>query len=159
MRKAVSTALIGTGWSPQLIIDEWNISAGGFDHRNDTYQAAAFDAEVLAAFQRESLDRAALFISKDAYYGSTFPCRQNAGDWGVVSCAGVRKPSWWTFWLWNRMAPSVVDTTGSSPLDGLCATAARDSDKAAATGAAVPRSPGNRGERWAHRRREGADHE
>jgi hypothetical protein len=129
MRKTVSTALAGTGWTPALIIDEWNISAGGFDHRNDTYEAAAFDAGVLTEFQRESLDRSALFISKDAYFGSTFPCKTNAGDWGIVSCAGIRKPAWWTFWLWNRLAPSIVATTGSSTLDGLWATAARDDDR------------------------------
>jgi hypothetical protein len=127
MRAVVQLALAGTGWKPELVLDEWNVSAGGFDHRHDTHEGAAFDAGVLAALQRERLDRAAFFISKDAYFGSAFPCVEGAGDWGLVSCAGNRKPPWWTFWLWQQLAPDEVATScGSSLIDGFSAVASRD---------------------------------
>ena len=127
MRAVVQLALAGTCWTPELVLDEWNVSAGGFDHRHDTHEGAAFDAGVLAALQRTRLDRAAFFISKDAYLGSAFPCVEGAGDWGLVSCAGNRKPPWWTFWLWQQLAPDEVATSGGSSLiDGFWVVASRD---------------------------------
>ena len=102
------------------------MSAGGFDHRHDTHEGAAFDAGVLATLQQERVDRAAFFISKDAYLGSAFPCVEGAGDWGLVSCAGNRKPPWWTFWLWQQLAPDELETTGSSSIDGFWAVASRE---------------------------------
>ena len=126
VRAITTAALAGTGWNPELVLDEWNVSAGGFDTRNDTHEGAAFDAGVLAELQRTRLDRAAFFISKDAYLGSAFPCVEGAGDWGLVSCAGNRKPAWWTFWLWQELASEEVATSGSSFVDGFWAVAARD---------------------------------
>jgi glycosyl hydrolase family 39 (putative alpha-L-iduronidase) len=126
VRALTEISLAGTGWSPELVLDEWNVSASGFDVRHDTHEGAAFDAGVLAELQRTRLDRAAFFISKDAYLGSAFPCEEGAGDWGLVSCAGNRKPAWWTFWLWNELAADEVATTGSSLLDGFSAVASRD---------------------------------
>jgi len=126
VRPVVDLVLAGTGWRPELILDEWNVSAGGFDKRNDTHEGAAFDAGVLAALQRTRLDRAAFFISKDAYFGSTFPCIENAGDWGLVSCAANRKPAWWTFRLWQEMAPEEVATNGGSPTGKLSVVASRE---------------------------------
>lgn len=129
VRGVTAAALAGSGWEmPELILDEWNVSAGGFDRRHDTHAGAAFDAGVLAEFQRERLDRAALLLSKDAYVGSHpgYPCVEGVGDWGLVSCAGMRKPAWWTFWLWGRLAPDEVATTGSATHDGFWALASRD---------------------------------
>lgn len=130
VRTLTRAALAGTGWAdPEFIIDEWNVSAGGFDLRHDTHEGAAFDAGVLAEFQRTGLDRAAFFISADPYISSpeVNPSgAEFAGDWGLVSWKGTRKPAWWTFWLWQRMAPEQVEASGSSAADGLWAVASRD---------------------------------
>jgi len=129
--RAVSRAILpGTGWpEPEYILDEWNVSAGGFDRRHDTHEGAAFDAGVLTEMQRSRLDRAAFFISSDAYIASPEinPSRAEfAGDWGLVSWLGTRKPAWWTFWLWQRMAADEVASRGSSMVDGFWAVASRD---------------------------------
>lgn len=130
VRVLTRAMIAGTGWDePELILDEWNVSAGGFDRRHDTHEGAAFDAGVLAEFQRTGLDRAAFFISQDAYIsapqvnpsGAEF-----AGDWGLVSWKGTRKPSWWTFWLWQRMATEQIAASGSSAADGFWAVASRN---------------------------------
>jgi hypothetical protein len=129
MRAATALALAGTGWHPELVLDEWNVSAGGFDHRHDTHEGAAFDAGVLAEFQDCALARAAFFISKDAYLGDPAVNPSGVelgGDWGLVSWKGTRKPAWWTFWLWRRMAPAQAPATGGSVADGFWAVAARD---------------------------------
>jgi hypothetical protein len=130
MRTVTRAALAGSGWAdPEFIVDEWNVSAGGFDRRHDSHEGAAFDAGVLAEFQRAGLDRAAIFISSDAYISSpeVNPSgAEFAGDWGLVSWKGTRKPAWWTFWLWQRMAPEEVATRGSSSADGFWAVASRD---------------------------------
>jgi hypothetical protein len=48
------------------------------------------------------------------------------GGWGLVTLAGTRKPAWWTFWLWRRLAPLVLATRlGSLPSDGIWAVASR----------------------------------
>jgi hypothetical protein len=130
VRALTRVALAGTGWpDPEFILDEWNVSAGGFDHRHDTHEGAAFDAGVLAELERAGLDRAAFFISSDAYLGSpeVNPSgAEFAGDWGLVSWKGSRKPAWWTFWLWQRMAPEALSTRGSSATDGFWAVGSRD---------------------------------
>lgn len=132
VRAATTTALAGTGWEPELILDEWNVSAGGFDLRNDTHEGAAFDAGVLTEFQRAGLDRAAFFISKDAYIDDpqVNPSGEEfLGDWGLVSWKDSLKPAWWTFWLWGQMADEEIATTGTSAEDGFWAIASRDADR------------------------------
>ncbi|MEX2555086.1 MAG: hypothetical protein WEB06_05590 [Actinomycetota bacterium] len=130
VRALTRHALAGTGWAdPEFIIDEWNVSAGGFDLRHDTHEGAAFDAGVLAEFQSTGLDRAAFFISADPYISSpeVNPSgAEFAGDWGLVSWKGTRKPAWWTFWLWQRMAPEQITAAGGSATDVFWAVAARD---------------------------------
>lgn len=130
VRTLTRAALTGTGWAdPEFIIDEWNVSAGGFDFRHDTHEGAAFVAGALAEFQRTGLDRAAFFISADPYISSpeVNPSgAEFAGDWGLVSWKGTRKPAWWTFWLWQRMAPEQIEADGSSAADGFWAVASRD---------------------------------
>jgi hypothetical protein len=130
MRTVTTAAFAGTDWAaPEFILDEWNVSAGGFDRRHDSHEGAAFDAGVLSEFQRSRLDRAAFFISSDAYLASpdVNPSgAEFAGDWGLVSWKGSRKPAWWTFWLWQRMAVEEVATRGSSSQDGFWVVASRD---------------------------------
>jgi hypothetical protein len=108
--------LAGSGRAmPLLVLDEWNVSAGGFDTRNDTHEGAAFDAAVLTELQSAGLDASAFFHAADTYGG-------HAGDFGLVTSTGQPKPAWWTFWLWQRLEPRRVSVT-SSGSEGMWATA------------------------------------
>src|SRR5207248_6462114 len=55
------------GHVPELMVDEWNLSAGGFDKRMDTNEGAAFQTATLAALAGDDLDRAVLFSAVDPY--------------------------------------------------------------------------------------------
>ncbi len=128
VRNWTKLSLAGTGWDPELVLDEWNVSAGGFDRRHDTHEGAAFVAAVLSELQRTRVDRAAFFISKDAYASSPEvnpEGREFIGDWGLLSWKGSRKPAWWAFWLWQQLGAEEVKVEGAQPADGLFATASR----------------------------------
>ena len=115
MRSWANAALAGAHRTPPaLFLDEWNLSAGGFDLRHDSHEGAAFAAGVLTELQGAGLDASAFFRAGDSY--------GHAGDWGVVRADGGRKPVWWTFWLWQRLAPQRVAVQESD--DGLWAVAA-----------------------------------
>ena len=105
------------GHIPELMIDEWNISAGGFDKRMDTNEGAAFQAATLAAFASVDLDRASLFAAYDGYtkdiYGNPLPPRY--GGWGVVDRANYRKPAWYAQWMWEQLGPTRL----ASPQDPI----------------------------------------
>ena len=123
MRQWTAADLAGSGRAvPPLLLDEWNVSAGGFDHRHDTNEGAAFDAGVLSELQAAGVDAASFFRAGDSYGG-------HQGDWGLVTGDGQRKPAWWTFWLWGQQAPDVVEVTGASGDDGLWATASAGRDR------------------------------
>ncbi|MGH9138220.1 MAG: hypothetical protein ACRD0G_14425 [Acidimicrobiales bacterium] len=122
VRALADLALAGTGRPPPaLVIDEWNLSAGGFDTRHDTAEGAAFAAGVLIELQDAGLDEAAFFVATDV--------RGVPGEHGTVTLGGTRKPVWWTFELWQHLeATQVAATEAGRPVDGLwsVATAGRD---------------------------------
>lgn len=103
---------------PEMVIDEWNLSAGGFDRRHDTAEGAAFDAAVLVEMQRAGLDRSAVFRSVDPAYGPEVvpPKPELYGGWGLVGRQGTRKPAWDVFRFWKHLFPRIVGL--SSTLDG-----------------------------------------
>jgi hypothetical protein len=105
------------GAVPPLMLDEWNLSAGGLDRRMDTYVGAAFDAASLVALQGSGVDDAMFYQATD-----TDP---RPGGWGVVGFDGRRKPAWWTFDLWRRMQRVQVPVSGADPGGGLWAIASR----------------------------------
>ena len=100
VRALVDTALVGTGRHPALVLDEWNLSAAGFDRRHDTAAGAAFAAGVLVEMQDAGLDAAAYFRANDT--------RGVPGEHGLVRTDGTRKPAWWSFHLFRTMAPTRV---------------------------------------------------
>ncbi len=106
---------------PALLLDEWNLSSGGFDRRHDTHEGAAFAAGVLAELQEAGLDAAAFFRANDT--------RTTVGDHGLVFADGRRKPGWWTFWLWQQLASRRVPVTGAT--EGVWAIASTDADRVA----------------------------
>ena len=118
MRQWTEAALAGSGRPfPALVLDEWNLSAAGWDKRHDTNEGAAFAAATLIEMQGAGLDAAAYFRAADAHGA--------VGEHGLVTLAGERKPAWWTFDLWRRLAWQQVTVTGASANDGLWAIASR----------------------------------
>jgi hypothetical protein len=125
VRALTEATLAGSGRPmPQLVIDEWNLSAAGYDRRHDTAAGAAFAAGVLSELQHVGLDAAAFFRATDT---SGVP-----GEHGAVRRDGTRKPVWWTFDLWQRLADTVVavdrmpDGSESSDDVFVVATTARE---------------------------------
>ncbi|HVM40215.1 MAG TPA: hypothetical protein VM618_05480, partial [Acidimicrobiia bacterium] len=97
VRAWTDAALAGSGLDPELVIDEWNVSAGGFDQRHDTDEGAAFAAGVLTEMEAAGLDAADFYRASDD--PSLGPGRR--GDWGLVDTEGRPKPSWWVFDAWR----------------------------------------------------------
>ena len=123
MRAWVEAGLAGSGRPmPPLVLDEWNLSAAGYDLRHDTHEGAAFAAAVLAEMQGARLDAAAFFRANDT---AGVP-----GEHGLVKVDGTRKPAWWTFALWQQQSELEVDVAGDDPAAGLWAVGAIDDDRA-----------------------------
>jgi hypothetical protein len=104
--------------APALILDEWNLSAGGLDARMTSNVGAAFDAGTLITFQAAGLDASAFYQATDT--------DARAGGWGTVALNGSRRPAWFAFRLWQDLAPREVALDGSDPTGGLWAVASRD---------------------------------
>jgi hypothetical protein len=119
-------ATVALGSTPELMIDEWNLSAGGFDRRMDTNEGAAFQAATMATFADAGLDRGVLFSDVDPYAkdvsGNPLPSRY--GGWGVVDRSGARKPAWYAQWMWSRLAGTRL-ASRQDPVSGLWTAAAR----------------------------------
>lgn len=104
---------------PELVLDEWNLSAAGFDRRHDTAVGAAFAAGVLVEMQNADLDVASYFRANDT--------RGVPGEHGAVRVDGSRKPAWWTFDLFQQLAPTqVMVEEGNGLPDDLWALASTD---------------------------------
>src|SRR5436305_3296622 len=118
------------GHVPELVVDEWNLSAGGFDKRMDSNEGAAFQAATLAALASDNLDRAALFSAVDPYDrdvdGNALPPRY--GGWGVVDRSLARKPAWYAQWMWQRLGGSRLDSP-QDPTGGVWTAASTTGDK------------------------------
>ena len=118
------------GTVPELVVDEWNLSAGGFDKRMDTNEGAAFQAATLAALASSDVDRAALFTSIDPYDrdvdGNPLPPRY--GGWGVVDRSLARKPAWYAQWLWQQLGPTRL-ATDQDVVNGVWTAAGKSADE------------------------------
>ena len=122
VRSLVSTTLAGSGRAvPALVLDEWNLSAAGFDRRHDTADGAAFAAGALTEFQNAGLDAVAFFRANDT--------RGVAGEHGAVRIDGTVKPAWWAFDLWQRLPVRQLPVQGGA--DRLWAVAACDDGRVA----------------------------
>jgi len=119
VRSKVDAALAGTGVSPKLMIDEWNVSAGGYDVRHDDAEGASLDAGILIEMERAGLDAA-------AFYRAISGSSNHVGDWGMVFSDGTPKPSWWVFRAWAVMTGNRLPVSGEAPSAGLWARATRD---------------------------------
>ncbi len=120
VRDLAGATLAGSGRAvPELVLDEWNLSAAGFDRRHDTAAGAAFAAGVLAELQDAGLDVAAFFRANDT--------RGVVGEHGAVRIDGTPKPVWWAFSLWQHLPSRQLAVGGATTTgDELWAIAARD---------------------------------
>lgn len=116
VRAALQPILAGSGQDPELLIDEWNLSAGGLDRRHDSHEGAAFVAGSLIEMERAGLDRAAYYRS----IGDREP-----GDWSLVAPDGTKKPTWWVFHAFERASGTLLEVAGDDPESGLWARASR----------------------------------
>ena len=119
IRVKVDAALAGSGLSPDLVIDEWNVSAGGYDVRHDTAEGASLVTGILVEMERAGLDAAAFYRAVSGGDG-------HIGDWGLVYSDGTPKPSWWVFRAWWAMTGTRLGTSGDDATTGLWARATRD---------------------------------
>jgi Glycosyl hydrolases family 39 len=103
---------------PALVLDEWNLSSGGYDRRHDSNEGAAFALGVLIELERAGADEAAYYR---AVSGS-----DHAGDWGLVTGDGAHKPTWWILSTWRSLRGELVSIEGDDPAGGLWARATRD---------------------------------
>lgn len=111
VRGWVDAALAGDPAEPELVIDEWNLSAGGFDERHDTNVGAAFAAGSLIEMEGAGLDAA------DFYRAADEPGTERRGDWGLVDGTGERKPAWWVFDAWRRTSGVRLAVSGGDDPD------------------------------------------
>lgn len=116
--RALIDGLLATrpAYDPELIIDEWNLSAGGYDVRHDTNEGAAFAAGTLMEMEAAGLDAADFYRAAGGH---------RVGDWGITRPDGTVKPTWWVFDAWQRSAGNLLDVDGASPGEGLFARATR----------------------------------
>ncbi|MGI8662934.1 MAG: hypothetical protein ACR2LQ_06950 [Acidimicrobiales bacterium] len=129
MRATIEALMLPGERPPALIITEWNLSPGGFDHRNDTHVGAAHTVAALIEMQAHGLDGATFFAAVDRHCanpdvnpsGATF-----CGDWGTASAVGERKPVWHAFELWQAMTGPTRALDGADPAAGLWALATDD---------------------------------
>lgn len=119
IRSTVGAALAGSGLDPRFILDEWNVSAGGYDVRHDNAEGASLIAGILIEMERASLDEA-------AFYRAISSGSNHIGDWGLVYSDGTPKPSWWVFQAWSTMTGYRLPTQGDAPSAGLWARASRN---------------------------------
>jgi hypothetical protein len=115
------------GEPPDAVLTEWNLSSGGLDLRNDTHVGAAHTLGSLVELQTHGADAATFFASVDRHCPQAVDGPDpTCGDWGTATADGVRKPVWWAFSWWHRMAGTIVPLTGTAPEDGFWAFATRD---------------------------------
>lgn len=117
VRAQIAGLLVGRpGYDPAFVIDEWNLSAGGYDLRHDSHVGAAFVAATLMEMEAAELDGADFYRA----VGTATP-----GDWGLVRPGGSRKPSFHVFDAWPQTAGERLEVTGARNLDGVYARATR----------------------------------
>ncbi len=115
VRRTIAPILQPAGRTPALIVDEWNLSAGGYDLRHDSHVGAAFAAGALIEMERVGLDAANVYRS--------IPSSEHPGDWSIVELGGAKKPIWWVFRTWAQMTGDRLRVEGDDPAKGLWARA------------------------------------
>lgn len=122
VRARTEPLLAGTGLSPTFMLNEWNVSAGGYDLRHDSAEGAALVAGTLVEMERAGLEEA-------GFYRAITGDENRPGDWGMVTPAGTPKPAWWVFRAWRAAEGTRLQTSGDDAASGLWARASRADDE------------------------------
>ena len=140
--EAVRQALEGTpSLHPQLVVDEWNLDAGGDPRMSEPYEAG-FVAAVLQTAQSAGIDRMCFYNVLDPEGATPY---DSFGMVAQASSGSVSpRPAYWAFYFWHDLAGSQVaaDVAGNLAPGRVRATAS------VPTGAEVPAG------RWRGRARE-----
>ncbi len=117
---AVKSAVPAGRPVPEVILDEWNMSAGGYDVRQDTNVGAAFTLASLIVMEDAGLSRA-------YYYRAVKGQPPAPGDWGVATQAGRHIPAWSVLYAWDHLHGDRVGLVGAPPA-GVWIRAVRSGD-------------------------------
>jgi len=108
VRAAVRSAVPAGRPVPVLFLDEWNMSAGGYDVRQDTNVGASFTLASLINMEDAGLTRA-------YYYRAVKGLPTTAGDWGIATQTGGHLPAWWILDTWARQYGERLGLSGTPP--------------------------------------------
>jgi hypothetical protein len=93
---------------PELVLDEWNMSAGGYDVRQDTNVGASFTLASLIEMEDAGLARA-------YYYRAVKGLPTTPGDWGIATQTGGHIPAWSILYTWEHLHGERLGLVGSQP--------------------------------------------
>jgi len=108
VRAAVRSAVPAGRPVPTLFLDEWNMSAGGYDVRQDSNVGASFALASLIEMEDAGLTRA-------YYYRAVKGLPTTPGDWGIATQSGVHLPAWSILSTWARMRGERLALSGTPP--------------------------------------------
>jgi Glycosyl hydrolases family 39 len=110
VRAAVASAVPPGRPLPELFLDEWNMSAGGYDVRQDTNVGASFTLASLIDMEDAGLTRA-------YYYRAVKGLPTSPGDWGIATQTGGHLPAWSILDTWASLHGRRLGLAGSPPAD------------------------------------------
>ncbi len=105
VRAAVQSAVPAGRPVPTLFLDEWNMSAGGYDVRQDSNVGASFALASLIEMEDAGLTRA-------YYYRAVKGLPTTPGDWGIATQSGSHLPAWSILYTWARMRGGRLASVG-----------------------------------------------
>ncbi len=108
VQAAVRAAVPASRPVPEVILDEWNMSAGGFDVRQDSTVGAAFALASLIEMEDSGISRAYL-------YRAVKGVPAVPGDWGIATQSGRHVPTWSILYVWERLHGARLALSGSPP--------------------------------------------
>jgi len=108
VRTAVQSAVPPGRPVPVLFLDEWNMSAGGYDVRQDTNVGASFTLASLIEMENAGLARA-------YYYRAVKGLPSTPGDWGIATQSGTHIPAWSILYTWDQLRGKRLGLVGTQP--------------------------------------------
>jgi Glycosyl hydrolases family 39 len=108
VQAAVRAAVPASRPVPEVILDEWNMSAGGFDVRQDSNVGAAFALASLIEMENAGL-------SRTYFYRAVKGVHATPGDWGIATQTGRHIPAWSILYAWEQLHGSRLMVSGSPP--------------------------------------------
>ena len=113
------------GWTGEIHWNEWGRSWFIQDDLRETALEAAFIAKTMCEVSQEA-DVFSYWCLSDVYDQMGFQSSEFQGHYGMLSLHGLRKPSWQTHVLLDRLGQSSVPVTGGNELVNAVATRSVD---------------------------------